>query len=774
MLVNKKETPKMTDKFRPSMDLQTTLKKILLPILFLITAVCLLLSADESRTPLTLKGDALTREAGSIDGTCVRIAEDSGFSGTFLRTKNFMLEKGSYRIGVEYHTDTETNTLSLYDNGRTTDLAILSPQTTYEEYPFTLTQDSQDAVLKINYSGVGNLSVDSVTLIPESRFYNDTYFYAFLVLVIGAAVIVLFQTSYWKRLDIRTKAIGFALLGIALAAFVPYMNGYLNWGDDLCYHLIRIEGIKDGLLDGQFPVVIYPEGMQGNGYLNCMYPNLFLYLPAILRLMGVSMAGSYKCLVLVFHLLTVGITYFSVKSICGSRKAALLAAILYTLCPYRLTNFYARGAVGEALAMTFFPLLLAGLYHVLLGDTQKYWMLVLGLSGLIQTHVLSALLGTVFCILPGIVCIHRVFAEKRILPVCKVAALTLLLNLWFLVPFLYFYTKEGLYTEALDWCSFSEYSLNLSGLAGTINTTDYRTLTLGLPVVFCAVLALFYFVLERGTSDAVDAETSSKAPGALSLFTGFLLILGAASTFMVLNQFPGWEFLRIGLYEKFLKNLQFAWRMLGPASVTLIFTGCILLYQSRLLAPYRQGIFIALTAVCLLSAVHYQPEDFAYASYDSTYSRGHLSKINGIPKGESTIVYPYEWCLKDFPVTEPDTDCTFAVPDAISDAACSRTGTTTTLTYRNSLSGNTVTFPVMAYSGYAAEDENGNPLPLIENKDKKIAVELSADTGSPHQIIVKYKGMAGFTIALIISLATAVIWAAAPKLKQRIKAKAGI
>lgn len=756
----------MTDKFRPSMDLQKILKKLLFPILFLITAVCLVLSADESRTPLTLKGDALIREAGTIDGTCVRITEDSGFSGVFLRTKNFMLEKGSYRIGVEYHTDSETNTVSLYDNGKTTDIAVLSPQTTYEEYPFTLTKDSQDAVLRIHYNGTGNLSVDSVTLIPESRFYNDAYFYALLVLMVGIAVIVLSQTSFIQNLSIQTKAIGFALLCIALVAFVPYMNGYLNWGDDICYHLIRIEGIKDGLADGQLPVVIYPEGMQGNGYLNCMYPNLFLYLPAVLRLAGVSMAGSYKCLIFVFHLLTVVITYFSVKSICNSRKSALLAALLYTLCPYRLTNFYARGALGEALAMTFFPLLFAGLYHVLLGNAKKYWMLVLGLSGLIQTHVLSALLGTVFCILLGIICIRRVYTEKRILPVCKAVALTLFLNLWFMVPFLYFYTKEALYTEALDWCSFSEYSLNLSGLLGTINTNGYRTLTLGLPIVFCAAIALFYFVLERKTAHVPTDETASEVSGSLSLFTGFLLILGAVSTFMVLNLFPGWEFLRIGLYEKLLKNLQFAWRMLGPASVTLILAGCILLYKSRLLTPYRQSIFIALTAVCLLSAVRYQEEDFAYASYDSTYSRGHLSKLNGIPKGEATIVYPYEWCLKDFPVTEPDTTCTFTVPDAVSDVAYSRTGTTSTLTYHNTLAGNTVTFPVMAYSGYTAEDENGNPLPFVKNKDKMLEVELSDSTGSPHQIIVKYKGMAGFTIALIVSFATAVIWIAAPKLKH--------
>ena len=79
----------------------------------------------------------------------------------------------------------------------------------------------------------------------------------------------------------------------------------------------------------------------------------------------------------------------------------------------------------------------------------------------------------------------------------KAAALTVLLNLWFLVPFLYFFLKENLYQKALDWSGFSEYSINASFLADTFHTNDYRFLSLGLPVLGCAGICVLKLVCEK-------------------------------------------------------------------------------------------------------------------------------------------------------------------------------------------------------------------------------------------------------------------------------------
>lgn len=731
-------------------------------VCMILCMVFMILASDESRSPLVLTGDNLRRDAGSIDGTTLVIHPDTGYSGKLAYTWNYMLEEGSYRIGVEYRTDMTDPILLVQSNGRTVLSHSLNPDYTYEEIPLILEQDSQEVLFEIYYSGTAALSLHSLQLASDSRFYQDAAFGALLLLLGSILAFFICKSRWFIQLPISSKAIGCGLLLITIASSLPLLNGYLNWADDLCYHLIRIEGIKDGLLDGQLPVVLYPEGLYGNGYLNCMYPSLFLYFPALLRIIGVSMAGSYKCLLIMFHGLTAFLTYFSVKSMLShqrntgvqtpqsrsfsatlnfsiAQKAGLLAALLYTLCPYRFTNAYARGALGELLAMTFMPLLLAGLYHVLLGERKNWWMLVLGLSGLIQTHVLSAVIGLVLCLVCGIICLLNILHEKRLLVIGIAALTTVLINLWFIVPFLYFYTSDTLWPSALDWCSFGEYSLHLSGLAGTMNTSDYRTLALGLPIVFCGIFALFTVCFE-------------KKRDRLAKYCICLLALGLISTFMVINQFPSWPLMRIDFMDFLLKNIQFAWRMLGPASVLLIMAGCIFLYRSAFVAAYRKGIVIALAAVTFLSCTPYQPEDFAYKNYYDTTTIGHESKLRGIPRGDNTIVYPYEWRPYGTMETDLSTTPVFTEDSVVSLQNFHKDGTTVSLTYICAAPDQSVSLPLVHYAGYQGYDENGKSIVLQTNADNNtIQIPLIGDS-QEHQIIVEYKGLLRFKIAFWISV----------------------
>lgn len=59
----------------------------------------------------------------------------------------------------------------------------------------------------------------------------------------------------------------------------PLLNEYIIVGHDLAFHLNRIEGIKKGLLSGQFPVRIHPTHFGGYGYATpIMYPEMLLYI----------------------------------------------------------------------------------------------------------------------------------------------------------------------------------------------------------------------------------------------------------------------------------------------------------------------------------------------------------------------------------------------------------------------------------------------------------------------------------------------------------------
>ena len=138
---------------------------------------------------------------------------------------------------------------------------------------------------------------------------------------------------------------------------IPLFAGFLD-GNDTRFHLMRIEGITEGLRMGQFPVKIQPAWYEGYGYgCSVFYGDIFLYIPALLHLAGVSLQGSYQFYVLLVQAATIAVCAYSFLRIFDNRFIAFFGTVLYTLSVYRLMNMFVRGAVGEYTAMIFLPLL---------------------------------------------------------------------------------------------------------------------------------------------------------------------------------------------------------------------------------------------------------------------------------------------------------------------------------------------------------------------------------------------------------------------------------
>lgn len=740
-------------------------RKILPWAFCLAAAILLLYMTDESTTPVTVAAKNLTRNAGEQEDTAVMINSDGEYTGEFLTSGNYLLDKGIYTLGVAYATDSDANSLTLYDNGVRKGTYTLDPNATYDEFTFELEKTSQDFTYALSFGGEGTLRIYSVTLIPEGHFYNDTFFLIVCVTAVFLAAAVISARFRRKNSPAAEKYTLFILLGIGLAASLPYLNTGLNWAIDLCYHLIRIEGIKDGLLAGQFPVVIYPEAMHGNGYLNCMYPNTLLYIPAFLRICGVSMADSFKFLMILCNFATAFFTYHCARTLGGNRKAALLASLLYSCCPYRFTNLYARGAIGEFLAMTFFPLLFTGLYHVLIGDRKKWGYLALGMTGLLQTHILSVTLAGIFCVVFGLLYVKQVIAEKRLIEIIKAAIVSVLLNIGFLVPFVDFYKNENLWQSALDIGTYQEYAMNLSGLLGMQTTGDYHILTLGIPLAVCAFIALAVLLCEnrpvtyaKQTSTADSALPADPSRNGTHSFLLCLTVLGIVLLYMMTNFFPGRAVMELPVFSLILSKVQFAWRLLGPVSLLFALAGSICLYRSKVLSSYTPAICVVLAALCLLSASRFRDEDFAYS--DKSYTIGHEAKLTGIPKGANTVVYPYEWRLKNTLDSGITTDIVMTDESAVQIERFERHGTTTELSYISSAPGQYADLPIQYYMGYEAVDEKGTQIPLETGYNNKIHVSLNGDD-NPHKITVFYHTPISYTLSAWISILTAIgamIW----------------
>lgn len=111
-------------------------------------------------------------------------------------------------------------------------------------------------------------------------------------------------------------------------------------GADLTYHLHRIEGVKDGLLTGQFPVRLEPRWVFDHGYANgIFYCNLLLYFPALLRMAGFTMTESYAFYCIGLSIATAAIAWYCFNGIFGDRIIGLVCSALYTLSIFRFLNW---------------------------------------------------------------------------------------------------------------------------------------------------------------------------------------------------------------------------------------------------------------------------------------------------------------------------------------------------------------------------------------------------------------------------------------------------
>ena len=144
---------------------------------------------------------------------------------------------------------------------------------------------------------------------------------------------------------VHGKTIVFAMTLLVVLSSAPVLSFYLSGGGDLQFHLCRIEAIRQALPAGQFPVRLPSYWNNGYGYASSVfYGEVFLYFPAVLRIIGFSAQSAYKLYLLSVNLFTCLSTYYCLRKICGERLSALVGTAVYMLVPYRLSTLYLRAA----------------------------------------------------------------------------------------------------------------------------------------------------------------------------------------------------------------------------------------------------------------------------------------------------------------------------------------------------------------------------------------------------------------------------------------------
>ena len=234
-----------------------------------------------------------------------------------------------------------------------------------------------------------------------------------------------------------------ALLVTALLASVPLFSAdTLISGPDTPFHMGRIEGIREGLLAGQFPVRVNPVQLGGYGMpTGIFYPDIFLYFPAFLRLAGVSLLASWKAFLVLVNLLTAFVGWWAFSVYTRSKRIGAVAALFYTIFIFRLGFLYIVTAVAENLAMAFLPAALVAIWVTIRRDVS-YWPSAAFFSSCV---LLSHVLSSIFLIAATLLIIHASLRRFHLPEVRRAAAKAVgfifLLTIWFYAPFLYFYRK---------------------------------------------------------------------------------------------------------------------------------------------------------------------------------------------------------------------------------------------------------------------------------------------------------------------------------------------
>ncbi|MCD8131570.1 MAG: hypothetical protein LUE16_09915 [Lachnospiraceae bacterium] len=211
--------------------------------------------------------DAATPVLGSYieDAGGYSAVSAEGQSGILVSFDGISLPGGVYRITLLYDTDTNMENLCRISDGSAAYKTLLANydflygglhETDFNVWLLTA-QDSLS--VEVTYGGSGSLVVTGLRISETNALSRMMIFYVVIGALIVNALYVFCQYDRQYQVAVKIKNIMFCLGLITLAASFPLMTDRMISSGDLIYHLLRIEGIKDGLLSGQFPVRIAPE-----------------------------------------------------------------------------------------------------------------------------------------------------------------------------------------------------------------------------------------------------------------------------------------------------------------------------------------------------------------------------------------------------------------------------------------------------------------------------------------------------------------------------------
>ena len=508
-----------------------------------------------------------------------------------------------------------------------------------------------------------------------------------------------------------------AVLFCSLPLFYHGIEGH--FGQDLGFHINRIEGLFLEMKNGVFPVRMQSFWMDAYGYpVSIYYCDLFLYFPALLRLLGVPVVAAYKTFLLVINIATVMVAFYSFSRIMGDELLGALGAFVYATSSYRLLDLFIRAAVGEYTALLFLPLVLYGvcaIYGWCAADGGEsdgirrgaVIPLTVGMSGILLSHMMSLEIVGICLIVLCLLNLKKTFTKAVLSTYTVSAGFTLLITAWFTIPFVdYFATETVRINEVVGnarqiqesgtrfYEFFDFFMIPFSNLDSYI--TDDRMLTTPGMVMMGTVVAALALWLSRRADRRVKILTASS-----------LVLLFVSS-----DIFP-WNWLgKSGSLGDLLAQVQFPWRYIGIATAVITLLLLTLLSYGK---SYGKAVAIVISVGALM-CVWFTGVYGKYAELDTFVTTADLDTYD-----MGFIEY-----LRPDAVREDFTHKIRVTGGEGEVTELYREGTDMDL-FVASETGATIELPVLNYKYYVITDDSGKEYEITDGENDEICFDVDAD-----------------------------------------------
>lgn len=577
---------------------------------------------------------------------------------------------------------------------------------------------------------VAELDIESIVI---KRSFRETFTYFMLrifamLLAVNGAII-----AYWNRQRLgrwlkKNIYIVLGLLAILGISALPVFMDSLVCGHDIPFHLSRITGLAEGLATGQMPVRIQPGWNNDYGYaVSVFYGDVLLYLPAVLYLFGVPLLYAYHIYLLIIHLGTVGIAYYSYHRLCGDRSISLFCTAFVCLSVNRILNVYIRSAVGEYSAYMFLPLVILGMKEILCGEennphkTRKnyaYAHLGIGMAGILQSHIVSF---EMVCLLLGLVVLlqlKNMLCRNRILTMLKTVFFSIGLSAWFLVPFLD-YARQELQIFQEKYVIAQGFGLTLYELFSMPTQASGAAIMSGLGLsnrfpVSLGISVIFIIMLEVVVLAKLDWEKTEKRR--------LLFVSGMAGVciWMATIYFPWNRCGRLPGLKDIASSIQYPWRFLSLAIPILGYAASLVLVKIKSCIPWNRTKYLILF-LCGITALQgmYVTDLAVRDSEQGIYDGSELLR-------QDRVLIGGEYLFTGVNREQMQEEAVVS-GENVEIVEQTRNGNTFYVTC-NADAGSYLEFPLLCYQNYKCRDEqNDTEFMITQGTNHKIRVEFPAN-----------------------------------------------